>query len=81
MGVNMTADEMMLAAETRRRFRSGEARELRLVAGLTLSEAAAAAGISTTSLWRYENGHTTPRQAMALAYGRLLNRIERELRK
>ena len=77
----MTADEMMLAAETRRRLKSGEARSLRLAAGLTLSEAAAAAGISTTSLWRHENGHTTPRQAKALAYGRLLERVGRELRR
>jgi transcriptional regulator with XRE-family HTH domain len=81
MGVKMTTDEMILVAETRRRLKSGEARLLRLQAGVTLSEAATAAGISATSLWRYENSHATPRQAQALAYGKLLERVGRELQK
>ena len=68
----MTAEELIVAAETRRRLESGEARLLRVAAGLTLSEAATVAGISTTSLWRYENGLSSARQAQALAYGRVL---------
>lgn len=77
----MSTRQLMRIAEVRRRLKSGEARELRMAARMTLSEAAKVAGISTASAWRYENGERSPRAAQALAYARLLERLERELSK
>jgi len=77
----VTTRQLMKIAEVRRRLKSGEARELRIAARMTLSEAARAAGVSTASAWRYENSERTPRPAQALAWSRLLERLERELNK
>jgi transcriptional regulator with XRE-family HTH domain len=75
----MTTKELVRVAEMRRRFESGEAKMLRVTAGLTLSEAAQAAGVSSVSLWRYENGKRSPRGPEALAYARFLEQLERGL--
>ena len=75
----MNTKQLMQIAAVRRRLKSGEARELRIVAQVSLSEVARAAHISTTSAWRYENGERTPRAAQALAYARVLEHLEREL--
>jgi transcriptional regulator with XRE-family HTH domain len=77
----MSTRELMRIAEVRRRFEVGEAKVLRIAAGLTVGEAAKAANVSPTSLWRYENGQRTPRPAQALEYARFLEQLERGLKK
>jgi len=77
--VNMNARQLVRISECRRKLRSGEARELRVGAQMSLSEVARAAGISRTAAWRYENGARTPRPAQALRYARVLELLEDEV--
>lgn len=64
----------------RRLAASGEARRIRLTAGLSLSEMAAAAnGVSVATVYRWETGERSPRGDAAIAYGRTLARLQREL--
>ena len=51
---------------------SGEARELRLRARLSLGEVAEAVGVSTSTIFRWENGQRRPHGAPALRYLKLL---------
>jgi transcriptional regulator with XRE-family HTH domain len=73
--------ELRQIAGLRRRFDSGEARLVRIAAGLTLREAAQAANVSASAVSRYENGERMPRGAAALAYARFLDQLGRDLRK
>ena len=75
----MNTGQLRQIADVRRKLKSGEARALRLAAGVSLAECAQVANISTTSAWRYENASRTPRAAQALAYARVLALLERGL--
>jgi transcriptional regulator with XRE-family HTH domain len=78
----MTATELQKVAKVREAFRTGRAREIRLSARASLEEAAAATGcITAPTLWRWENSESAPRAAHALAYARVLEYLERELKK
>jgi DNA-binding transcriptional regulator YiaG len=52
----------------RRLARTGEGRRIRERADLTVKELAAAAGIDTGTLHRWEDGRTTPRAPAALRW-------------
>lgn len=73
----MNARQLEQIADVRRRLKSGEARALRLAVGISLAECAQAAHVSITTVWRYEHGERSPRTAQALAYSRVLARLER----
>lgn len=62
-------------AHLRSLMRSGAARGVRIAAGLSLGEAAAAAGVSASAVCRWEAQQRTPSGAAALRYGRLLARL------
>lgn len=54
---------------------SGRARELRLLAQLSLPEVAAACGVSHVCISRWERGERRPRGPGALRYGALLDAL------
>ncbi|MGH9090201.1 MAG: helix-turn-helix transcriptional regulator [Acidimicrobiales bacterium] len=47
-------------------LRSGEARQIRLAAGVSPAEVAKAAGVDPATIWRWEHGHRAPRTDAAL---------------
>ena len=57
--------------------RSGAAKDARLAAGLSLTEVAAAVGVTPAAVFRWEKGDRVPRGEAALRYARLLNRLGR----
>lgn len=61
--------ELQNLSRTRRALRrliaSGEAREIRLAAGLTLREVGEAVGVAPSTVFRWEAGQRTPRAAAA----------------
>lgn len=56
--------------------RSGEARRLRLDAGLSLAEMGAPCGVDQATVWRWETGRRRPKGAPALTYEEILRAIE-----
>lgn len=58
--------------------RSGLARELRIGAGLSLSELASVVGVTAGSIWLYENARTLPRGDHAVKYAEVLERLQHE---
>ena len=73
----MSTTRLAHIAEVRQKLKSGEAREARLAAGMSLAEVAKAADVSTTAVFRYENGERTPRPAQAVSLWRVLRKLER----
>jgi DNA-binding XRE family transcriptional regulator len=59
---------------------SGEARAIRERAGVSQAEVAKAIGVVPSSVTHYENGCRVPRGDVALRYGRILDRLEAEVR-
>ena len=54
---------------------SGAARSIRLAAGLSLREVASAAGVSVSTLWRWENQERRPRGEAAVRYSEILDEL------
>lgn len=73
--MDQPASDLIRLAAVRRRVESGEARRLREASGITGPEMAAAVGVGTPTLWRWENGQRRPRGAAALRYGELLEQL------
>jgi DNA-binding transcriptional regulator YiaG len=72
----MNSKEAVELTEVRRLLSSGEARRTRTASGLSLSEVAGVVGVSTAAISRWETGDRRPTGRAALAYGRLLARLE-----
>jgi DNA-binding transcriptional regulator YiaG len=68
----MTAEQLLEIRRVREQARTGEARELRLAAELSLAEVAGAVGTSAATISRWERGARRPHGGAALRYGRLL---------
>jgi transcriptional regulator with XRE-family HTH domain len=77
----MTTRDVELIADVRRKLRTGEARTLRLAAGMNLAEVARALGVSRPTPSRWERCLRVPRQREALAYAKLLARLEEVARR
>lgn len=69
----MTTEDLPVLARTRQRCSSGAARAIRMSAGVSLSEVAAACGVSFSTVWRWEHGQRAPHGEPGLLYGRLLD--------
>ncbi len=54
---------------------SGMARTVRISAGLSLREVAGQIQVSPSTVLRWETGERTPRTALALRYGRVLESL------
>ena len=63
----------------RRRIRTGEARTIRMSAGLSLAEVSEPLGVSPSTVFRWERGARSPHGDHAVEYGALLDRIAGEL--
>jgi DNA-binding transcriptional regulator YiaG len=70
-------EETMRLVLVRRMAASGAAKAIREAAGLSLSEAAAGAGVATMTVWRWENNSRRPSGAAALRYLALLEELSR----
>jgi len=61
--------------EARTLLASGEARRIRLAAGLSLEKAAAEVGVSASAIYRWERGDRIPRSRGAVEYAARLLRL------
>ncbi|HEY9372572.1 helix-turn-helix transcriptional regulator [Streptomyces sp.] len=69
------AAEVVLRVWTRLMLQTGEARRIRLAAGLSQREAAAAVGVDAKALHRWETGSSRPTPHSAAVYGRFLKAL------
>jgi DNA-binding transcriptional regulator YiaG len=72
----VTAREVLELAEARRLLRSGEARDIRLRAGLSQTEVARSVGVTAGAVSRWETGSRRPVGEAAVRYARLLADLE-----
>lgn len=70
------AEEMQ---RLRRLTSNGEARRIRLAAGLSQAEVARSVAADPSTIGRWESGSRVPRGAAAIAYARLLARLDKAL--
>ncbi len=61
--------------EARSLLASGEARRIRLAAGLSLEQMAIQVGVSVSAIYRWERGDRVPRGRAAIEYATLLLRL------
>lgn len=71
----MTGDRLLEIVSTRQCCADGDARAIREHAGLSLAEVADELGVAIATVHRWETGERRPRPALAIAYGRLLDRL------
>ena len=67
----MNTKQLLEVTRVRELARAGTARQVRQRAGLSLSEVAAAVGVSTATVFRWERGQRRPTGAAALRYARM----------
>ncbi|WP_425517046.1 helix-turn-helix domain-containing protein [Miltoncostaea marina] len=70
-----TPEELALVSEARRLAGSGGARAIRVAAGVTLYEVAAACGVYPSTVLRWERGERRPRGRGAVHYARVLREL------
>jgi DNA-binding transcriptional regulator YiaG len=75
----MTNAELSLLIEGRTAARTGRGAQIREAGGLTQADLARWLGVTQAAVARWEAGERTPRGASAIAYGRALRKIEREV--
>jgi transcriptional regulator with XRE-family HTH domain len=61
--------------EARRLLRSGEAREIRQAAGLSLHEVACVCGVTPGAVSRWEQGERRPTGGAAVSFAKLLEKV------
>jgi len=71
----VTAREVIELIEARRLLRSGEARKIRLAAGLSQTEISRSVGVSAGAVSRWESGSRRPVGEPAMAYAGLLKSL------
>ena len=69
------AAQILRLARVRAAVHSGEARQLREAAHLSIGEVARACGVDQSTVWRWEQGTRKPRGDQALAYGELIDSL------
>ncbi|MFE7791284.1 helix-turn-helix domain-containing protein [Streptomyces sp. NPDC057460] len=74
------AAQLLRLARVRAAVNSGEARQLREAAHLSIGEVARACGVDQSTVWRWERGARKPRGNGALAYGELIDSLRSRLR-
>jgi transcriptional regulator with XRE-family HTH domain len=75
----MSNSELVLLMEARDAAQSGRGRRIRLAAGLSQAELAAAVGVSPVAISRWEAGDRRPRGGAAVAYAQLLRELAQEV--
>ena len=74
---NCTPEELGLVSEARRLAGGGGARAIRVAAGVTLYEVAAACGVYPSTVGRWEKGERRPRGRGAAQYALVLRELAR----
>ena len=77
----MTQDELDLLVEVRARTKSGEARRIRLAAGLSQAAIAEAVHAVPVTVCLWEQAKRKPTGAAGIAYARLLRRLDRQVKR
>jgi transcriptional regulator with XRE-family HTH domain len=72
----MTKAHALRLVHLRAAISSGEAREIRVAARLSISEMAAACGVDQSTLWRWEQGKRLPRGEHAVRYADVLDSLQ-----
>lgn len=75
--MSLAEDHVLDLTAVRALARSGRARELRLAAGLSLAELAAAIGVAAPTIHRWEIAARRPHGNAAIRYGAVLDALER----
>jgi transcriptional regulator with XRE-family HTH domain len=70
-----TLEELLLLAEARDAARSGRARRIRELSGLTQQELGTAVGVDGSTVHRWEHGTRRPSGAAALKYAKALRTL------
>jgi DNA-binding transcriptional regulator YiaG len=78
-GMESESSDLALLIEARDAVRSGRGARLRLAAGISQGELAAAIGVSAPTLSRWEAGDRRPRGDAAVAYARELRKLAEQL--
>jgi transcriptional regulator with XRE-family HTH domain len=71
----LVEEDLILLREVREAARSGRARRVRELSGLSQQEVAAAVGVDAATVSRWESGRRTPRGAAAVAYAKALRAL------
>jgi DNA-binding transcriptional regulator YiaG len=74
---DVTAREVLELAATRRLLRSGEARRIRLDAGLSQTEIARSVGVTAGAVSRWETGSRRPVGEAAVRYAQVMLELEK----
>ncbi|WP_372411839.1 helix-turn-helix domain-containing protein [Streptomyces luteireticuli] len=72
---NVNRTEINSLSRVRASAFSGQARQTRLSAHLSLSELAKVCGVDASTVWRWEQGKRVPRGEPALRYARVLDTL------
>lgn len=72
----MADSEVLLAARAVRLARSGEARRIRLAAGVSTEVVAGECDVTTDAVVKWEKGLRMPSGRRAVRYGRVLTELE-----
>jgi transcriptional regulator with XRE-family HTH domain len=75
--MEMTFEELLMLTEARDAARSGRARRIRELAGITQAELGTAVGVDGSTIHRWEHGTRRPSGAPALAYARALQTLSK----
>ncbi len=75
----MEDEEVRYRVLARRLLSTGEARRLRVAAGVILAEIAEEVGVTETTVARWEGGVRQPRGPVAGRYGLVLDRLRRQV--
>ncbi|WJD99734.1 helix-turn-helix transcriptional regulator [Streptomyces antimycoticus] len=76
--IDVTKKHVLRLAQVRAALVSGEARQLRVAAHLSVSEVASECGVDQSTIWRWENGVRTPRGKTALIYGEIIQSLRKQ---
>lgn len=71
----MTTRQVLQLTEARRLLHTGEARDIRQAAGLSLDEIARACGVTPGAVSRWEQGERRPTGEAAVSFASLLMKI------
>ncbi|HEY6115915.1 MAG TPA: helix-turn-helix domain-containing protein [Candidatus Dormibacteraeota bacterium] len=77
----MTTKDVLRLAAARTHAATGTGRSIRMAAGLSVAEVAAAVGVAEPTVWRWEGAKSRPRGAAAIRWAELLDELKSTAKK
>jgi DNA-binding transcriptional regulator YiaG len=77
--MSATSNRSARLAAIRRKCSTGEAKQVRVAANVSISEIAADIGVTPNAVWAWENCRRSPQGDAALLYARALSRLEAQV--